>query len=177
MKWSLVWGPMLLSGVQVTPDASVCSWQAKDKEDMESFDLVFRSTGTRGLLPAGQDERTRPALRINQLCTGKDDNGAATPSVHLMHPLSTGGATLVVKVNVRGLYIAMVQYSSFCVSAVVLTLGVVDIEDGVPRREQEECGREEVNDGEKQERETDTEQRTNAQTHNIMDDEQLKVWS
>ena len=58
---------------------------------------------------------------------------------------------------------------AFCVSAVVLTLGVVDIEDGVPRREQEECGREEVNDREKQERETDKEQPTNAQTHNIMD--------
>ena len=47
----------------------------------------------------------------------------------------------------------MVQYSSFCVCAVVLTLGGVDIEDGVPGREQVECGREEVEDGEKHERE------------------------
>ena len=35
--------------------------------------------------------------------------------------------------DVRGLYIAMGQYSSFCVSAVVITLGVVDIEDAVQR--------------------------------------------
>ena len=59
------------------------------------------------------------------------------------------------------------QYSSFCVSAMVLTLG-----DGVPGREQVECGREEVEDGEKQEKdkheETDKEQPTNAQAH-IMD--------
>ena len=49
-----------------------------------------------------------------------------------------------------------------------LTLGVVDIEDGVPGREQVECGgREEVEDGEKQER--DKERPTNAQTHDIMD--------
>ena len=68
-------------------------------------------------------------------------------------------------VPVRGLYIAMGQYSSFCASAVVLTFGVVDIEDGVPGREQVECGREEVEDGEKQERERET----NAQTHDIMD--------
>ena len=47
----------------------------------------------------------------------------------------------------------MGQYSSFCVCAVVLTLGGVDIEDGVPGREQVECGREEVEDVEKQERE------------------------
>ena len=52
----------------------------------------------------------------------------------------------------RGLYIAMGQYSSFCVSAVVLTLGGVDIENGVPGKEQVECGREEVEDGEKQEK-------------------------
>ena len=64
----------------------------------------------------------------------------------------------------------MGQYSSFCVSAVVLTLGSVDIEDGVPGREHAECGREEVEDGEKQERERNKERPTNAQTHNIMDD-------
>ena len=59
-------------------------------------------------------------------------------------------------------------------SAVVLTLGGDDIEDGVPGREQVECGREEVNDREKQERETDKEQPTNAQTHNIMDDMKME---
>ena len=59
-------------------------------------------------------------------------------------------------ITCKRLYIAMVQYSSFCVSAAVLTLGGVDIEDGVPGRDQVECGREEVNDGEKQERERKT---------------------
>ena len=38
----------------------------------------------------------------------------------------------------------MGQYSSFCVSAVVLTLGGDDIEDGVPGREQVGYEREEV---------------------------------
>ena len=71
--------------------------------------------------------------------------------------------------DVRGLKIAMRQYSSFCVSAVVLNLGGVDIQDGVPGKDQVECGREEVEDGEKQERETAKEQPTNAQTHNITD--------
>ena len=47
----------------------------------------------------------------------------------------------------------MWQHSSLCVCAVVLTLGGVDIEDGVPGREQVECGREEVEDREKQEKE------------------------
>ena len=58
----------------------------------------------------------------------------------------------------------MVQYSSFCVCAVVLTLGGVDIEDCVPDREQVECGREEVEDKEKQERkrEKNKERPTNA---------------
>ena len=72
----------------------------------------------------------------------------------------------------------MGQYSSFCVSAAVSTLGVIDIEDGVPGSDQVECGREEVNDGEKQDRdkheETDKEQPTNAQTHNIMDDMKME---
>ena len=44
------------------------------------------------------------------------------------------------------------QYSSFYVSAVVFTLGGADM-DGVPGRERVECGREEVEEGEKQERE------------------------
>ena len=54
-------------------------------------------------------------------------------------------------------------------SAVVLTLGVVDIDDGVLGREQVECGREEVENGEKQERERNKERPTNAQTYDIMD--------
>ena len=59
----------------------------------------------------------------------------------------------------RGLYIATAQYSSLCVGAVVLTLGDDDIEDGVPDREQVDCEREEANDGEKQERENEEQQR------------------
>ena len=47
----------------------------------------------------------------------------------------------------------MRQYSSLCVSAVVLTLGGDDIEDFVPDREQVDCVREKVEEGEKQERE------------------------
>ena len=68
--------------------------------------------------------------------------------------------------TVIGWYIAIGQYSSLCEGAVVLTLGGVNIEDGVPRRVQVECGREEVNDGEKQEK--DRTRTNNAQTH-IMD--------
>ena len=56
----------------------------------------------------------------------------------------------------------MEQHSSFCVSAVVFNLGGDDIEDGVPGREQVECGREEVGEGEKQERERNKERPTNA---------------
>ena len=71
----------------------------------------------------------------------------------------------------------MAQYSSFCVSAVVLNLDGVDIEDGVSDKEQVECGREEVQDGEKQKKdkqeETDKEQPTNAQAH-IMDDMKME---
>ena len=59
----------------------------------------------------------------------------------------------------------MGQYSSFCVSAVVLTLDGVDIEDGVPGKEQVECGREDVEDGEKQEK--DRTRTHNAQTHTM----------
>ena len=40
----------------------------------------------------------------------------------------------------------MGQYSSLCGGAAVLTLGGVDIGDGVPGRVQVECGREEVDD-------------------------------
>ena len=67
------------------------------------------------------------------------------------------------------------KYSSFCVGAVVLTLGGDDIEGGVPDREQVDCEREEVEEGEEQERETDTKrQQTNTQTHNIMDDMRME---
>ena len=61
----------------------------------------------------------------------------------------------------------MGQYSSFCVTAVVLTLGGDDIEGGVPGREQVVCGKEEVEEVEKQEREKQG--TTNAQTCDIMD--------
>ena len=71
----------------------------------------------------------------------------------------------------RRLLFATVQFSSFCVSAVVLTLGGDDIEDGVPDREQVDCEREKVEEGEKQERERQTKKRqqTHPQTCDIMD--------
>ena len=57
------------------------------------------------------------------------------------------------------------QYSSLCEGAAVVDLGVVDIGDGVPGRVQVECGREEVNDGEKQEKDRTRKQPTDNQTH------------
>ena len=51
--------------------------------------------------------------------------------------------------------------------------GVVDMEERVPGRDQVGCGREEINDGEKQVREKDKRQPTNAQTH-IMDDMRME---
>ena len=57
----------------------------------------------------------------------------------------------------------MEQYSSVCEGAAVSSLGVIDIGDGVPGREQVEFGREEVNDGERQEK--DRTRTNNAQTH------------
>ena len=63
------------------------------------------------------------------------------------------------------IFFAMRQYSSLCVSAVVLTLGGDDIEDGVPDREQVDCERERVEEGEKQERdkhEETTNERSNT---------------
>ena len=72
--------------------------------------------------------------------------------------------------DVRRLYIATEQYSSFCASAVVLTLGGDDMEDSVPDREQVDREREKVEVGDKQERETKTKrQQTHAQTCDIMD--------
>ena len=71
---------------------------------------------------------------------------------------------------VRRLYIAMEQYSSLCVSAVVLTLGGDDIEDGVPEREQvdSERGKVEVGDKEKGDKNKNRQQK-HAQTYHIMD--------
>ena len=70
----------------------------------------------------------------------------------------------------------MGQYSSLCDGAAVLTLGVVDIGDGVPRRVQVECGREEVNDGEKQEKDKQEEtDKDNQRTlKHIMDDMKME---
>ena len=59
---------------------------------------------------------------------------------------------------VKGLYI------STGVSAVVSTLGGDDIEDGVPDREQVDCEREKVEEGEKQERDKH-EETTNARSN------------
>ena len=50
----------------------------------------------------------------------------------------------------RGWYIAMGQYSSLCEGIAVVSLDAVDIGDGVPGRVQVECGREEVDNREKQ---------------------------
>ena len=64
----------------------------------------------------------------------------------------------------RGLYIVTVQYSSLCVSAVVLTLGGDGIEDGVMDREQVDSERGKVKVGEKQERDKH-EETTNARSN------------
>ena len=48
-----------------------------------------------------------------------------------------------------GWYIARVQYSSLGEGAAGVSLGAVHMEEGVQVRVQVECGREEVNDGEK----------------------------
>ena len=69
---------------------------------------------------------------------------------------------------VRGWYIAIKQYSSLCESAAAISLDAVDIGDEVLGRVQVECGREEVNNGEKQEKDRLKRQTTNAQAH-IMD--------
>ena len=57
----------------------------------------------------------------------------------------------------------MVHYSSF-VSAVILTLGGDDIEDGVPDREKVDCEREKEEEGEKQKRDKH-EETTNARSN------------
>ena len=60
-----------------------------------------------------------------------------------------------------------------CEGAPVFTLGGVDTGDGVPGRVQVECGREEVNDGEKQEKDRTMKQPTDDQSH-IMDDMKME---
>ena len=69
----------------------------------------------------------------------------------------------------HGLYFAMAQYYSLCVSAVVSNLGGDDIEDEMPNREQVEKEREEVEKKERNRRERNKERPTNAQTQNITD--------
>ena len=49
----------------------------------------------------------------------------------------------------RMVYIAREQYSSLGEGAASVSLGAVHMEEGVQVRAQVECGREEVNDGEK----------------------------
>ena len=51
--------------------------------------------------------------------------------------------------NVGGWYIARGQHSSSGEGAAGVSLGAVHMEEGVQIRVQVECGREEVNDGEK----------------------------
>ena len=64
----------------------------------------------------------------------------------------------------RGLKIATGQFSSLCVSAVVLTLGGDDFEDGVSDREQVDSARGKVEVGQKQERDKH-EETTNARSN------------
>ena len=65
------------------------------------------------------------------------------------------------------------QYSSLCEGAAVISLGDDDIGDEVLGRVQVECGREEVNEGEKQEKDKRRSQPTDNQTH-IMDDMKME---
>ena len=67
-----------------------------------------------------------------------------------------------------GWFFARGQYSSLCEGTAILSLGVIDIGDGVPGRVQVECGREEVNNGEKQKKDRPRMQTADDQTH-IMD--------
>ena len=66
----------------------------------------------------------------------------------------------------------MEQYTSLCESTAVLSCDVIDIGDGVSDRVQIECGREEVHDGEKQEKDKH-EETNNAQAH-IMDEMKME---
>ena len=66
---------------------------------------------------------------------------------------------------VRGWKIAMRKYSSLGEGAMINSLDAVDIGDEVLVRVQVECGREEVNNREKQEKDRTRTQPTNNQTH------------
>ena len=57
------------------------------------------------------------------------------------------------------------QDSSLCKGAAVISLDAVDTGDEVLVRVQVECGREEVNDGEKREKDRTRTQPTDSQTH------------
>ena len=59
----------------------------------------------------------------------------------------------------------MVYRHSLCEGAAVISLGAADIGDEVLGRVQVECGREDANDGEKQEKDRTRKQPTDNQTH------------
>ena len=65
--------------------------------------------------------------------------------------------------------------ASLCEGTAVLSLGVIDIGDGVSGRVQAECGRDEVNDGKKKEKdkheETDNER---SNTHHGWHEDRMK---
>ena len=83
-----------------------------------------------------------------------------------MHTLNPCG-----EMSVRGLCIATVQYSSLCVSAVVLILGGLDfVEVGVQGREQVDSERKKGRSEREGEKGDKREQTTHAQTCDIMDD-------
>ena len=111
---------------------------------------------------AGTKERSRHRQHHRSL--PRDRKGFRAP---VPHPPGRGQLILCHKNTfvpggvVRGWYIAMEQDSSLCEGAAIVSLDAVDTGDEVLGRVQAECGREEVNDGEKQERdkheETDNE--------------------
>ena len=69
----------------------------------------------------------------------------------------------------RGLCIAMGQYSSLCGCALGLIPGGDDIEDGVPDREQADSERENVEVRDKEKGDKTRKQPTHAQTRDTMD--------
>ena len=80
--------------------------------------------------------------------------------------------------SARRLYIPTGQYSSLCVSAVVLTLGGEEIVEAVQEREQVDSEREKV-EVRDEEKETKREQTTHAETYDIMDGmwmDWLRTW-
>ena len=77
-------------------------------------------------------------------------------------PLNSSGIRLLL---VGGWYIATGQYFSLCENAAVSSLDAVGIGEKVLVRVQVECGREEVNNGEKQEKDRTRTQPTDNHTH------------